>query len=690
MLNLFFKKSPFVRMVIPMIIGIIIAYRLPMDNMTEVAGACLSTIVLFVLAVLWQKKYHNYKLRYVTGLSAFLVFFTIGVLYTQLRYPISIDSDKHSVLKVQLLEAIGTTEKSIKYEAQLYAAAADSLRSFYGCRGMVFVPKGLSENHLSIGDWLYLSGRFIPFSEPVSPFDFDYSNYLRNQRIAFRFLIEDYSYAAAEQSLLQPVLLSAKFKGYLRMKYQDGGLNDSQLAILNALFLGDKSLLSYEQKSSFSDAGAMHLLAVSGLHVGIIYMLLLGIASVFGIRKHNPWATSLIVVMLWMYAGVTGFSPSVLRASLMFSILEFGRLSNKQTGIFNLLGASMFIILIIEPLSVFNIGFWLSHAAVASIVSFYSRINGWIHFRFPPFRWIWSIIAVSLAAQIGTLPIGIFAFHEFPLYFVITNVLLIPVVTPILLMAVLAAALSFWPFALEFLVPSLGSLLTFMENSAIWIDELPYSSVTNLFIDWWQLPLFYSSVILLLVYINYRFIHYLKYLLASLVILVLSFHIRYHFLPDEVLYVANIKGKSVVNYVDATTNVIYTDTELNAKEIEFAFNGLWAYCNAPRDFRVVSLNYKLNSRPIVTLIGNRTIVIVPEKVRWEYDIVMKKIDYLVLMGKPDMSLKEIRETMCFRQLIIPSGWKWYHKKWLSDYSELDDILHDTTEQGVFYLAFYSD
>ncbi len=684
-LNLFFKKAPFIRIVIPLVLGIYCSCKLSDIDSIIAVVASSALFLMFCSFVWWQKRKHNYKLRYLTGLLAFLVLFTNAILYSQIREPKIIETTQRACIKVQLIETIGETDKNFKHEAVLCTGESDTLSSFNGSKGIVYIPKSFKGDR-TLGEHLHLYGRFLPFTTTAGPFDFDYGNYLRNQRVAFRFIAVEYQYAE-EEAGFQVALFSATIKKYLREKYKEGGLDDSQLAILNALFLGDKNLLTYEQKASFSDAGAMHLLAVSGLHVGIIYMLLLGLVSLFGVKKHNPWATFLIIVMLWFYAAVTGFSPSVLRASLMFTILELGRLSNRHTGIFNLLGASMFIILLIEPLSVFNIGFWLSHAAVASIVSFYPKINGWFHFRFPPFKWCWSIVAVSLAAQIGTLPLSIYAFHEFPLYFILTNILLIPIVTPILILAVFAAVMSFSSFGLQLLVPALGNLLTFMENAAFRIDDLPYSSVNNLFIAGWQLPLFYTSLIFLLAYVNYRFIHYFRYLLVSLVVLLLSFHIRLYSLPDEVLYVADINGKSVVNCLNPSGNVIYSDAELSQKEIEFAFGGLWAYCNAPLKYTIVELDSKPNSSPIVTLLGNRSIAIVPKAAYWEQALHLCSVDYLVLMGQPDMEFSEVLKTLHIGQLIIPSGWKRYHKNWYSKYSKSIEKLHEVSDQGVFYLAF---
>ncbi|WP_244828564.1 ComEC/Rec2 family competence protein [Carboxylicivirga sediminis] len=647
-------------------------------------------VVLYCLLIVWQKQTAIYRYRFLTGITGFVMLLTLSIVYAQLRQPLTLSSYSEAQVKLHIIESIGSTEQNLKFETYFRGCSSDSLSYLEKQRGIVYVPKSIIKHKPATDSYIFVKGRFIPFSEPNSQFDFNYSNYLRNQRIAFRLIVSEYQHIEEESGILHPVILSARLKTFLRDKYQEAGLNETQLAILNALFLGDKSLLSYEQKSAFSDAGAMHLLAVSGLHVGIIYMLLMSIVSVFRARKYKLLTALVVILCLWFYAAVTGFSPSVLRASLMFTILEFGRISKRQTGIFNLLGASMFIIIIIEPLSIFNIGFWLSHVAVASIVSFYPKVNNWFHFRFPPFKWGWSIIAVSIAAQLGTLPIAIYAFHEFPLYFIVTNIVMIPVVTPILVMAVLAALCSFSMFILQLIVPGMGSLLTFMDDTAHWIDQFPYSTIQHLYIEGWQLPLLYGSLILLLVYINYRYFIYLKYLLVLGIFTIVTIHVRSYFLPEEVLYVAKINGKSVVNHLDKQSNTIYTNVPLSEKEIEFAFNGLWAYCNAPVSYTVRQVGDKPNASPIVSLIGAKALVILPEGARWSCKLEHRKVDYLVLMGKPEIDLKEVRKTMRVGQVIIPSGWKWYQKKWFDGYEEHIENLHDVSKNGVFLVAFRNE
>jgi len=685
MITLFLKKSPFIRIILPFMCGIYIS-NLYVFSAPFLLVSLLLLLLCFFGFNQWMKVQILYQYRHISGLIGFLVLLFLGAIYLHLQRPKIINSDSDVIAQVQVISKIGQTEKNIKYEVYL-RSAVDSLGSYIDHKGIVYLPEEPAEQNPTIGDYIVLKGRFIPFSKPDHQFAFDYSTYLKNHRITFRIISNEYRVCPAIANSLNVIIQVEKLKEYISTTFKQYGLAKNENAILNALFLGDKSKLSYEQKDAFSDAGAMHLLAVSGLHVGIIYLLLLGILRMLNLKDGSKWIAGFVIITLWMYALITGFSPSVLRASIMFTILEIGRLSQLKTGIFNLLGASMFIILLIEPLAFFNIGFWLSHCAVASIVCFYPKINNWICFRFPPFKWIWSIVAVSLSAQIGTLPISIYAFHEFPLYFLLANVLLIPIVTPLLVMAVLASVFSTFPIILKLIVPSLSNGLSFMENVANAINSLPYSTISNLYVDWWQLIFIYFSVTLLLVFVNYRFFKYLRYLLISLIILILSFYVSSSQRPSEVLFVANIRGKSVVNYISNNSNEIYSCSPLTDKEIEFAFNGLWAYCSAPSEYSIILMSKDLDIKPVLKFVNNERILIVPPTAVWTQEIKSVYIDRLIVMNKPLMTLEEFYNTMHFNEFVMPNGWNWYQKKrWLESYTSYRYNLHDIYKDGVIFVS----
>jgi len=685
MITLFLKRSPFIRIVFPFIIGIYIGHNLEVP-LFYLALLIIVFLVGYLVFVQWMKGKVLYGYRHLSGVLSFTILILIGILYLQLRRPLIIDSNDKVTAKIEVIDHIGQTKTNDKFEVYL-RSTVDSLSRYQNLKGIVYLPIDTSGIRPAIGDNIVINGRFIPFTEPEHPFTFDYSNYLKNHRIAFRIMGHYYAEAANVIPRVNLMIWVAQVKKYLLDTFVAHGMSGKDLAILNALYLGDKSKLSYEQKDAFADAGAMHLLAVSGLHVGIIYLLLLNLVGLFGLKKGSAVVAFLVIAVLWLYALVTGFSASVLRASIMFTILEIGRLSRLKTGVFNLLGASMFIILIIEPLSVFNIGFWLSHCAVASIVSFYPKINKCLYFKFPPFRWLWSIVAVSIAAQIGTVPISLYAFHEFPLYFLASNILLIPIVSPLLIMAVLASVFSFSTTVLELIVPALGEGIAYMEVVAMVINGLPNATLTNLYLPWWQLIFIYLSLVLLLIYLDYRHLKYLMSFLISLVVLIATFYVVDMQQVDQAIIVANVKNKSVVNYIGPNVNEIYTSSPVSDKEIAFVFKGLWAYCGARSQYTIVLMDEQSDMKPVIKQLDGLNVLIIPPNVTWHKQLDSTVVDKLIVMNYSRMSLEKMANTMRIDELILPNGWKFYQKKkWAATHGKHVNSLHDVYKDGVVFVG----
>ena len=199
-------------------------------------------------------------------------------------------------------------------------------------------------------------------------------------------------------------------------------LSGRELAIAKALILGDKSLLDTEIKNSFTNTGAMHVLAVSGLHVGIIMQILMAFFGFFSKWISRRTSILIVVAIMWIYAVITGLSPSVLRAVFMFSVLVLAQIGGKQHNSINSLFFTAFVIFLFDPFTLFDIGFQLSFLAMLGIFLFYRPIDELIYFRSGFIRKIWQGTAIGFAAQLMTTPLSLFYFHQFPNYFILTNI----------------------------------------------------------------------------------------------------------------------------------------------------------------------------------------------------------------------------------------------------------------------------
>lgn len=293
-------------------------------------------------------------------------------------------------------------------------------------------------------------------------------------------------------------------------------LPEKEASLARALILGDKSKLSGETRESFGNAGAMHVLAISGLHVGIIMYLLF-----FLLKRAHRWISRRVAIIvtlsfLWVFAGVTGWSPSVLRATLMFSLLLIGQQWLRSGNPLNTLFFSGFILLLIDPLLLFNIGFQLSYAAMLGIFMFFDRIQELVKVRNYVLKKVWEGTALGIAAQMFTIPIVLYHFHQFPNYFWLTNLGIMCLAGIILASGLVFFATHFIPYVNLFLAMLLGWALFALIYFVSWVDSLPYGVARGFVLSSYEVILFVAVMVLLLTFYRRKTLRY-----ASIGLLVL-------------------------------------------------------------------------------------------------------------------------------------------------------------------------
>lgn len=269
----------------------------------------------------------------------------------------------------------------------------------------------------------------------------------------------------------------------LAQRYSDAGLHGQPLALISAITLGERDALDSDLRQSFAAAGAAHVLAVSGLHTGIIYIVVVSLLTCFGLwrplyeqRIWRALLSSCIIAVMWAYAFITGLSPSVMRAALMLTIIQVGWICRRQSISFNTLAAAACICLWIDPLSLFSVSFQLSFAAVAGILLFVPHFNSvWrVHSKFA--RFMRDLVTVSAAATIGTLPVSLYYFSQVARCFLLTNLVVLPATYVLVILGLLVLALAHTPVGawLAFALQHIGGwVCTFVA----WIEHLPYSTL---------------------------------------------------------------------------------------------------------------------------------------------------------------------------------------------------------------------
>ena len=312
---------------------------------------------------------------------------------------------------------------------------------------------------------------------------FDYGRYLRLHGIVGSAWAHRGNWMLIGHSPLKGLRATAeRCQRWLYQRYQQMGIRDPELGILSALTLGYREELDKQVQHSFSAAGAMHILAVSGLHTGIVWGVIVWILTLGGFARplyHQTGRRALLVgltlIALWGYAFLTGLSPSVMRSALMVSLLEIAWLLDREARGINYLAAAAVIILLINPLALWSVSFQLSFAAMAAIILVAQRMQQRIVLRGKVWQYIVGLLIMSIAAQIGTLPLTLHYFGQTSNYFALTNIVVIPAAFVLLLLGMSSLVFS-WCIVGSCLAAVAQTCTHLLRLFVEWIEQLPYAT----------------------------------------------------------------------------------------------------------------------------------------------------------------------------------------------------------------------
>jgi competence protein ComEC len=391
--------------------------------------------------------------------------------------------------------------------------------------------------------------------------------------------------------------------------------------------------------------------------------------------------------MLFFYAFITGFSPSVTRAVVMFSFIQSGKAFARHINMYNILCLSAFIILLWNPIFIFHVGFWLSHLAVAGIVAFYPIINSIFSFKFILWRWIWSIISVSVAAQITTVQFSLWMFGTFPTYFLLTNIILIPVIGPVLIISFILLMVSWIPVVPIVLGAFLNDMVGFMQGVVNYIESLPSSFITNIWVSW---PL--SVTLFLLIFFWYQNYQNPKPRLM----------LKTTFLLTMVLVVINIqwfiKGSSNKFIVFDAGQQFYVEVVNNGRCVVFSSTGIEEfqqifisggfekrYINHIDDLHFIN-DVSGNQLPEVYRIscGNKTYCMLNGGKGSLVADLSHDVDILVISGMPNLDLTEFAKRIKCETIVFASNCPpWKVKKWRNQLENFNVFVHDVRSMGAY-------
>jgi competence protein ComEC len=435
------------------------------------------TITGFTISLFYNVRLTNY----VFGIVIFIAFFTCGlILIKNEKAGLSVLESEQATFLSTLSDYPVEKENTYMLTIELNKTITGGVKNSVTGSLVLYHRKDSIIKAMLPGDILVVRCTPLKIENRGNPYEFDYKSFMASKGIryyAFTGKQNIKAHISPQHRKLKYIALIIRER--IIMMYKERGIKDERLALVSAITLGQKNLLDPEVKQIFINAGIMHIMAVSGLHAVILSLFVFNLLF-FLKGKFNILRILITIFILWAFAFVTGLSPSVLRATLMFSFLQAGNLMNRKVNGINSVLASAFILIILKPSVITDAGFLLSYAAVIYIIGFYQDFYLKLQFK----RWlpdkIWQSVVVTLVAQAGTLPLTIMLFNRFPVYFILTNVIIVPLSSLLIITGCMVPlTYTIVPVSefLAFVLDKLTGLTEFLTGTAA---SLPYSTIDKI------------------------------------------------------------------------------------------------------------------------------------------------------------------------------------------------------------------
>ncbi|WP_421920393.1 ComEC/Rec2 family competence protein [Marinifilum sp.] len=495
------RQHPFLRLLLPLIIGILLAESFDVPQ-ALIQMLLVVSFLLMLLFVSISKLRKSYELRSVFGLiiSVLLICagaYRLNTIQEEMRLR---NQDSGQIYKLELLEDPVEKSNTFSCLAKIRASVSEKEHKDQTAKAILYFQKDSLVKQLRAGDYLLLKSKLAKVKNAGNPYEFDFAGYLKTKHVLYSSYVKKSDWIKlSEESKRNLRVMALHWRDDLLQIYRDNGIREESFDILAALTLGYKASLDPEVRSAWADAGAMHVLAVSGLHVGIIYLIMNFILGFLSRVRYGILIRSLLLLSaLWFYALLTGLSPSVMRAACMFSFIIIGVAIRRKGGVFNSLAASAFCLLLYDPYLLFTLGFQFSYVAVAGIVFFQARFDKLLYIKNPILDKFWQLTTVALSAQIATFPLTIYYFNQFPTYFLLSGYVVITLAGILIYLSALLLILSQIELLSNLLGWILQKLVEVLNQIIIGIQKIPGAVIQNCSFSTYEVLILYSIIIALI------------------------------------------------------------------------------------------------------------------------------------------------------------------------------------------------
>ena len=659
-------EIPFVILLIPFLAGITAALNFARFAETAILVIILLTLsTTFIALNIAYKKFNIYKVRWIGGILINLILFFFGWIATA-NYSELNDPNHFSKNQSQLIVAKITSEPTLKngitrFTANVEQSINKSIKIPTIGTLLVTIKDSLAQT-LAYGDEILIPANYTAVDPPYNPAEFKYKQYLASKNIYYQSALYGHKYVVLTHDAGNPVITYAlKLRRNLVEKLKTNMHDPNAIAVASTMLLGYRADLSSDVLQAYSTTGTVYVLTVSGSQVAIIYFLLSYLLSFLSRHKYGKLLRALIIVgILCTYALLTGFSPSVCRAVLVVSMIVIGKTYNRYINTLNILAFSAFVLLLADPYLITEVGFQLAFLAVGGLIVLRPIVYNWFIFKNKLADKLWIICSVSIAAQIITFPLSAFYFHQFPVYFLLSNVLVIIPATIIMYTGILYLLLPQIAFVSYYLDWLLEKTTLLMNKALTAMEQFPLATINKIWLNTYEYLLLYAIILSLFYFLYDRKVWLLRLSLCCLLLLSISFSYK-NITSANTYTIAFLNMRSHTGIVMRKGNqaIVLSDLSDTNKNYRYSIQPYLDSCKLT-DVKIVNPNqdiansYAIKRSNLIQFFDKR-IILFDRSLR-NCSLSNKLVaDYIYVTGNPYTDFSNINKNYSYQKLIVSAA-----------------------------------
>lgn len=669
-----------IKLTLCLVIGILIAHFVLISVISSLIFT-FSFLILLTIVIKFSEK--EFQKRIWFDLVASFAFIFIGILTYNLHNQKNfknhysnfslVNDNLQTPITFKIRERLKSGTYHDKYIIDIIKINQQNVNG----KSLLNVQKNISNSKLKIDDVFITYDDFKTLIHPLNPNQFDYKNYLEKQYIYHQIFTENNALFRVESQHKSIFGYADLIREHINIKLNSHHFKTNELAIINALLLGQRQDINEEIFNNYANAGAIHILAVSGLHVGVLLFLLNFLFKpILYFKNGKTFRLLIVLILLWCFAVIAGLSASVTRAVTMFSIIGIAMYLKRATNIYNTLAISAFVLLLFKPMFLFDVGFQLSYLAVFSIVIVQPLLYDLWQPKWYIINFFWKIFTVTIAAQFGIIPISLYYFHQFPSLFIISNLAIIPFLGLILGLGVIVIILAIVNRLPEFLADFYGFIISSMNFIVEWVSKQEQFLIKDI-------PFNIEFVIASYILVTSLIILYVKKNIKAVFLLIIAliglqvtlFYNKYKFQENSLVIFHKSRQHLIANHLNNTLYIHHDFDSINLKNDKIIKN-----------YKVGNFIKNTIEKPIESVyqLNNKTLLVIDSSN--VYNVKSFKPNFILLTYSPKVNLNRIIDSLNPELILVDgSNYKSYINRWETTCLKRKVPIHITSKKGAFII-----